>query len=195
MKLLRKLYNWVLSLTESKHSNWALFLLAFAESSFFPIPPDVLLITLSVGKPTKSFFYATISTIGSVLGGIFGYAIGYGIWEVIKGFFFRYVFSEVLFLKVQGLYQHNAFLAVFTAGFTPIPYKVFTIAGGVCHIGLTVFILASVLSRAARFFMVAGLIWKFGKKINNFIDKYFNLLTIIFTILLVGGFLILKKVF
>ncbi|MBI5573578.1 MAG: DedA family protein [Elusimicrobia bacterium] len=195
MKLLRKLYEWVLSLTESKHSNWALFILAFAESSFFPIPPDVLLIALSIGKPVKSFFYATISTVGSVLGGIFGYFIGYGIWEIVKGFFFRYVFSEQIFLKVQELYQHNAFLAVFTAGFTPIPYKVFTIAGGVCQIGLPVLIFASVLSRSARFFLVAGMIWKFGEKVKIFIDKYFNLLTIVFTVLLIGGFLILKKVF
>ncbi len=195
MTLIRKLYDWVLSLTESKHSNWALFLLAFAESSFFPIPPDVLLIALSIGKPAKSFFYATVSTVGSVLGGVFGYFIGYGIWEIVKGFFFRYVFREVIFLKVQELYQHNAFWSVFTAGFTPIPYKVFTIAGGVCQIGLPVLIFASVLSRSARFFLVAGLIWKFGEKVKIFIDKYFNLLTMIFTVLLIGGFLMLKKVF
>ncbi|MFH0948443.1 MAG: YqaA family protein [Elusimicrobiota bacterium] len=195
MKLIRKLYDWVLSLTKSKHSKWALFLLAFAESSFFPIPPDVLLIALSIGKPAKSFFYATISTIGSVLGGIFGYFIGYYVWEMVKGVFFHYVFSEVIFLKVQELYQHNAFWAVFMAGFTPIPYKVFTIAGGVCQIGLPVLIFASILSRAARFFLVAGMIWKFGEKVKKFIDKYFNLLTMLFAILLVGGFLILKKVF
>ena len=195
MYIVRKLYLWVLALAGSKHSNWALFSLAFTESSFFPIPPDVLLIALSIGKPAKSFFYATISTIGSVLGGIFGYFIGYVVWEAVKGFFFSYVFSEQIFLKVQQLYQHNAFLAVFTAGFTPIPYKVFTIAGGVCQIGLTVLIFASILSRAARFFIVAGLIWKFGEKVKFFIDKYFNLLTVIFTILLVGGFLVLKKLF
>ncbi|MBN1384279.1 MAG: DedA family protein [Elusimicrobia bacterium] len=195
MKFIRKLYDWVLSWAESKHSNWALFLLAFAESSFFPVPPDVLLIALAIGKPAKSFFYAGICTIGSVMGGILGYFIGYGIWEIVKDFFFNYVFSEQIFIKVQTLYQQNAFLAVFTAGFTPIPYKVFTIAGGVCQIGLAILIIASAFSRGARFFIVAGLLWKLGGPAKKFIDKYFNLLTILFIVLLIGGFFILKKIF
>lgn len=195
MKILRKLYDWVLSLSNYKHSNWALFLLAFMESSFFPIPPDILLIALSIGNPAKSFIYAAICTAGSVIGGILGYFIGYGIWEVVKGFFFTYVFSEQIFLKVQQLYQTNAFLAVFTAGFTPIPYKIFTIAGGVCQISIGILIIASILSRGARFFIVSGMIWKFGEPVKKIIDKYFNLLTILFTILLIAGFLVLKNFF
>jgi len=193
MKIFRQLYNWVLSWAESIYADYALFVLAFAESSFFPVPPDVLLITLNIGKPKKSFKYATICTAGSVLGGMFGYLIGYGIWQLVKNFFFKYVFSEQLFLKVQSLYQHNAFWSVFTAGFTPIPYKVFTIAAGVCEISFFMLVVASILSRGARFFLLSTLIWYFGAPIKKFIEKYFNLLTIIFTVLLIMGFLLLPK--
>ena len=194
MKLLKRLYDWVLSWANTPYGGTALFILAFAESSFFPIPPDVLLIALCLGNTKKSLFYASICTIGSVLGGILGYFIGFGIWHLVRDFFFTFVFSEKTFNYVQTLYQKNAFWAVFTAGFTPIPYKVFTIAGGICKIGLPILIIASSLSRGLRFFFVGGLIWKFGKPIKIFIDKYFNLLTILFTILLFGGFIVLKYI-
>lgn len=193
MKIFRNLYNWVLTWAESVYSQYALFILAFAEASFFPIPPDILLIALCMGKPVKCFFYATICTIGSVLGGMFGYLIGYGVWQVVKGFFFTYVFSENLFNKVQILYKENAFWSIFTAGFTPIPYKIFTIAAGVCEVSFLTLVSASILSRGARFFLVSTTIWKFGPSVKTVIDKYFNLLTILFTILLIGGFLILGK--
>lgn len=197
MKIIRKLYDWVLSWTESKHSNWALFLLAFAESSFFPVPPDVLLIALAIGKPKKSFFYAFICTAGSVLGGIAGYYIGYFVWGLVQNFFFSYIpgFTHEVFDLVVNYYNQNAFFYVLIAAFTPIPYKVFTIAGGVCRISLWTLIIASALGRAGRFFIVAGMIWKFGEAVKKYIDKYFNLLTILFTILLIGGFLVLKKIF
>ncbi|MEW6041793.1 MAG: YqaA family protein [Elusimicrobiota bacterium] len=192
MKYLKKLYDWVLSWANSPYATVALFLLAFAESSFFPVPPDVLLIALCLSRHLKSFFYSTICMIGSVLGGIAGYFIGYGIWQIVSGFFFKYVFSRQTFEYVQTLYRKNAFWAVFTAGFTPIPYKVFTVAAGVCEISVMTLIVASILSRGARFFLVGGLIWKFGSPIKTFIDKYFNLLTVIFTFLLIGGFLVIR---
>lgn len=192
MKLLKKIYDWTLKWAQTPYAVAAVFIIAVAESSFFPVPPDVLLIACCIAKSEKSFYYATICTIGSIVGGILGYLIGFTIWQVVKDFFFTYIFSQDVFFKVQNLYQKNAFWAVFTAGFTPIPYKVFTIAGGVCEIGLGVLIVASIFSRGARFFLVAGFIWKFGKPIESFINKYFNLLTIVFTILLIAGFIVVK---
>ena len=191
---LKNLMNWTLKWAESPYGTLALFIIAFAESSFFPIPPDILLIVLCLGRPGRAFFYSAVCTAGSVLGGILGYFIGYSFWALSSSFFFKYVpgFTPELFGHVQELYRQNAFWAVFTAGFTPIPYKVFTIAGGVFGIGLPVLISASAVSRALRFFLVGTLIWKFGKPIKIFIDKYFNLLTIVFTVLLVGGFVVIK---
>lgn len=192
MKWLRRLYDWVLAWAQKPHSQMALFLLAFAESSFFPVPPDVLLIALVIGLPSRAFRFAAICTAGSVIGGIAGYGIGFGVWELVQNFFFTYIFSREVFDKVSLLYQNYAFWAVFAAGFTPIPYKVFTIAGGVCKINVGLFLVASLISRAGRFFLVAGLLWKFGAPIKVFIDRYFNLLATAFTILLILGFVVIK---
>jgi len=201
MKIVRKLYDWVLHWAHTPYGLPALFILAFAESSFFPIPPDVLLIALAVSIPAKSFRFAAVCTAGSVIGGIFGYALGYKLWYNGNGdftpfanLFFTYIpgFTTEIFEKVRQMYNDNAFWAVFTAGFTPIPYKVFTITGGVCKINFTIFITASIISRALRFFLVAGIIYKFGSPITRWIDKYFNKLAILFTILLIGGFITVK---
>src|SRR3989338_7542589 len=189
---LRKLYDWVLSWAHKKYSSFALFVLAFTESSFFPIPPDVLQIALSVSKPKKSFFFALISSIGSVLGGIFGYFIGFFLFDSVGKLIIDALGYQPQFDAVGNLYKSYAFLAILTAAFTPIPYKVFTIAAGVWKVGLLPLITASVIGRSARFFLVATLIYMFGPKIKVFIDKYFNLLTIIFIILLVGGFIVIK---
>lgn len=189
---LRRMYDWVLSWAHTKYGGIALFVLAFAESSFFPIPPDVLLIALCVSIPTKSIRYAVICTFGSVIGGVFGYLIGYGLYETIGIIIIKAFHYQAQFNAVGELYAANAFLAVAAAGFTPIPYKVFTIAAGVWKINFTTFITASILSRGARFFLVAGLFYFFGPKIKVFIDKYFNWLTIIFFILLIGGFIAVK---
>ena len=192
--LLRKLYDWVISWAHNKYSSVALFILAFAESSFFPIPPDVLQIALSVSKPKKSFFYALVSSVGSVLGGIFGYFIGLKLWELLKNFFFSYIpgFTPAVFDAIKSKYELYNFWVVFTAGFTPIPYKIITISAGLFGISFAIFIIASTISRSTRFFLVATLIYFFGPKIKEFIDKYFNILTIIFFILLIGGFIIIK---
>ena len=192
MKWIRKLYDWVLHWAETPYGPAALFLLAVAESSVFPIPPDVLLIALALGLPRRSFYFAMLCTVGSVLGGMIGYLIGYQFWQWVGDFFFRYIFSEAAFQTVQNLYQKNAFLSIFISGFTPIPYKVFTISAGVFEINFLTFFLASLLGRASRFYLVAAVLFKFGTPVKNLIDKYFNLFTVIFTILLVGGFILLK---
>jgi len=197
MKAVRRLYDWVLHWAETPYGVPALFLLAFAESSFFPVPPDVLLIALCIAIPARSFRYALISSVGSVLGGVAGYAIGIGLWEVLSGFFFQYVpgFTEQVFAQVQQLFADYDFWVVFAAGFTPIPYKVFTIGAGVFEINFPVFVLASIVGRSMRFFLVAGLIYRYGSAMRNFIEKYFNTLTLIFMVLLIGGILLVKYFF
>lgn len=190
---LKKLYQWVLHWADTPYGMPALFLLAFAESSFFPIPPDVLLIALALSKPRKSLWFATVCSIGSVLGGMAGYGIGYFFWETVGQPIINLYQAQAVFAKVQGYYQQNAFLYVFTAAFTPIPYKVFTIAGGICQIRFWQdLVLASLIGRSLRFFMVAGLFYFFGPPIKQFIDRYFELLMIVFSILLVGGFVAIK---
>jgi membrane protein YqaA with SNARE-associated domain len=201
MKWIRNLYDWVLHWAETPYGPIALFAIAFAEASFFPIPPDPLLIALVLGARKKAFRFAMICTIASVCGGVLGYAIGYFAWWGIDGnfsplanFFLNNIpgFSVKNFLKVQELYQNWDFWVVFTAGFTPLPYKVFTISGGAFAINFFMFMLASVISRAGRFYLVAFLIWKFGPQIKGFIDKYFNWLAIAFTVLLIGSFVLIK---
>jgi membrane protein YqaA with SNARE-associated domain len=192
----RRLYDWVLHWAYTPHGAWALFLLALAESSFFPIPPDPLLMALCLGASKKALRFAGVATLASVLGGVVGYAIGAGFWEVADQFFFAYVpgVSPEAFARVQGLYDRYDFWAIFLAGLTPIPYKVFTISAGIFDIHLGVFLIASVTSRGLRFFVVAGLIHRWGEPMSRFIDEYFNLLTWLFGALLVGGFLVVELV-
>jgi len=194
MKVLRSLYAWVLHWAETPYGIPALFLLAFAEASFFPIPPDVLLLALCLAIPRKSFRFAAVATMGSVLGGVAGYGIGFGVWELVSGWFFSYIpgFSAATFQQVQNLFASYDFWVVFTAGFTPIPYKVITIGAGVFNINFPIFMLASVLSRGLRFFLVSWLIFRYGGAMRDFIERYFNWLSIAFMILLVGGFVLLK---
>ncbi|MFO7447151.1 MAG: YqaA family protein [Ignavibacteriaceae bacterium] len=203
MKLLRRLYDWVLSWAETPYGGLALFVLAFAESSFFPIPPDPLLIALVLGVTAKAYKYAATCTAASVLGALLGYTIGHFLWWTpsneftgIANFFFTNVpgFTVEGFFNVQRMYEEYNFWIVFTAGFTPIPYKLITISSGAFNISLPMFIVASLVSRGARFFLVAFLIWKFGPQIKTFIDKYFNWLAVAFTVLLIGGFVVIKMV-
>ncbi|MDP2600152.1 MAG: YqaA family protein [Deltaproteobacteria bacterium] len=193
-KPLRKLYDWVLSWAHHPAGTWALFMLAVAESSFFPVPPDVLQIALGLEKPKRSFWYATVSSAGSVLGGVFGYFIGLFLYESVGKDIIDFYHLQATFEKVGGYYQAQAFWWIFVAAFTPIPFKVFTIAAGVYHayVPLSILIVASAVGRPARFFLVAALIYFFGPRIKTFIDRYFNWLTVAFTVLLVGGFLLMK---
>lgn len=197
MIYLRRLYHWVLHWADTPYGMPALFLLAFAESSFFPIPPDVLLLALCISIPTRAFRFALVASLGSIFGGIAGYGIGVGLWELLAGFFFLYIpgFSEASFARVQQLFDTYNFWAVFTAGFTPIPYKVITIGAGVFHINFVIFVIASAISRSLRFFMVAWLIHRYGPAMRDFIERYFNVLTVLFMVLLVGGFIVVKQLF
>jgi membrane protein YqaA with SNARE-associated domain len=169
-------------------------LLSFAEASFFPIPPDVLLIPLCLGSLRKAFKFALICSVASVLGGLAGYAIGAFAWDGTSAWFFQYVpgFTAEKFDRIQEWYSEWGWPLVFLAGFSPIPYKIFTIASGVLGMALLPFILASAVSRSARFFLVAALVAKFGEPMKEKIDKHFNLLALVFGLLLVGGFLALK---
>lgn len=190
----RRLYDWVLHWAETPYGGPALFVLALAESSFFPIPPDPLLIALCLGAASKSLRFALIATSASVLGGMIGYGIGAGAWDLAEPWFYQYVpgVSPEAFEQVQVQYDRWDFWAIFFAGLTPIPYKVFTLSAGVFSINFGIFVVASVLSRSLRFFVLAGLIFKFGKPIASFIDRYFNLLAWIFGILLLSGFLVIE---
>ncbi len=189
---LRRIYNWTVGWAERPGSGWALFGIAFIESSFFPIPPDVLLLALCVGSPKKAFRFATICAAGSVLGGMFGYLIGFGAWQSVKGLFIPYVFSQALFDKVQTLYQGNAFLAILTAAFTPIPYKVFTVAAGVFEVNFWTLVSASIVGRSARFFLVGGILYFFGPSVKALLEKYFDWAAWALLALGIGGFVALK---
>lgn len=190
--MLKKLYDWVIHWAETKYGVPVMAFIAFIESSFFPVPPDPLLMALGLGKPKKAILYAIICSIASIAGGIVGYLIGWTIWESVSGFFFTYLFSPDTFNYVGEKYKENAFLAILGAAFTPIPYKVFTITAGVFKINLATFILASSIGRSARFLIEGSLIYFFGEKIRDFIEKYLNLLSIIFFILLLVGIYITK---
>jgi membrane protein YqaA with SNARE-associated domain len=194
MRPIHRLYDWVLSWAETPYGSPILFVVSFLESSFFPVPPDVLQIALSVSKPRRAFWYATVSLIGSVLGALLGYYIGFKFWEITQDFFFAYIpnFDQESFNKVKELYHTYDFWAVFIAAFTPIPYKIFTIAAGVCHISLFMLFFASIIGRGLRFYLVALLFFFFGSAIKVQIEKYFNYLVIILTILIIAGFVVIK---
>ncbi|MBI4147682.1 DedA family protein [Candidatus Woesearchaeota archaeon] len=183
---LRRLYDWVVSWGHTRYGTWALFVLAFVESSFFPIPPDVLIICLCMSNNNKAFWFAAVSTVGSVLGGLFGYVIGYAFYEALAKPLIAALHYEHYFNLVGQSFTDNAFLAIFGAGFAPIPYKVFTIAAGFWKIDLSVFVLASIVGRASRFSLVAGLMYFFGKRMSTFIDRYFNVLSLLLFIIVIG---------
>ncbi len=192
---IRKLYDWVLHWAETPYGSLALIILAFAESSFFPVPPDVLLIALAISIPKRSFFYAFECSISSVIGGIFGYLIGIALMDVIGWKIIDFYNARELFTQLFQKFNEYNFWAVLIAAITPIPYKVFTISAGAANATFWVFLVASVIGRSIRFFAVGTLIYFFGERIKNFIDKYFNWLSILFMVLLIGGFLLIKYVF
>ena len=200
--MIKKLYNWVLSWSDSRWGWLALFIIALCESSWFPIPPDILLIALCLGTTKKSFRFAGITLLGSIIGAMLGYAIGHFLWTTpageataIANFFYENVFSVESFENVGAMYDKYNFWIVFTAGFTPLPYKLFTIAGGMFDINFIMFLIASTVSRGMRFFLIGWLIWRFGQPIKVFIDKYFNLLATLFTVLLIGFFALAVSIF
>ena len=195
--ILKRLYAWVLHWAETRYGLPALFLLAFVESSFFPIPPDVLLMALCMGAPKRGFVFAFWCALGSVLGGMAGYYIGYAAEPFGRWIIFDLLHYGAAWDKVAVMYGENAFLSILTAAFTPIPYKVFTIAAGVFHeqVSLSTLVLASAIGRTGRFALVAGTIYFFGPPVKRLLDKYLELFTILFTVLLIGSFIAIKYLF
>lgn len=185
---LRRIYDWTLSLASHRHAMWALAFVAFIESSVFPIPPDVLMIAMIVARPNRAFLIAAIATVASVAGGLLGYWIGYGAFETLGRPVLEFYGKDAYFEQFQTRYNEWGAWAVLIAGVTPFPFKVITILSGVTALSLPVFIVASVVARALRFFIVAALLWKFGAPIRDFIEKRLGLVFTIFMVLLVGGF-------
>ena len=194
MVVIRKLYNWVLHWAATPYAIPALFIVAFIESSFFPIAPDVLLIAMGVAVPVGWLRFALVCSIGSVLGGMFGYLIGFQFMDLIGNRIVEFYHFQGKWDKIGLLYEEYNAWAVAVAGFTPLPYKVFTLSAGAFKINFPIFVLASAASRSARFFLVAALLYKFGPPFKALIEKYFNLFTIVFFILLFLGFFILKVI-
>jgi len=192
MTLIRKIYDKILSLSNGNQAMWALFIIAFAESSFFPIPPDIMLIPMVLAAPSKAWRIASVATIASVLGGYFGYIIGVFFFELIAEPLLSFYGYLEKFAEFQKYYHEYGAWIVFGAGLTPFPYKIITIASGAVHLDLFVFTIASVLARGGRFFIVAWLLKRFGAPMKAFIEKNLGWLSILFLILLIGGFALIK---
>ena len=210
--IVRRLYDWVLSWAETRYGTPALFIIAFLESSVFPVPPDVLQIALSTGKPQRAFWYATVNLAGSVLGAFLGFLIGALFWSATQDFFYNtHIIDRELFATVAGdekagierenpedakigLYQEHGFWAILISAPSPIPYKLFTIAAGVCGISLWTLFIASIIGRGARFYLVAAIMYFFGPTVKIWIDRYFNLLMLAFGILVIIGLVAIKVV-
>tara|TARA_A100001011_G_scaffold378719_1_gene443806 strand:+ start:502 stop:1086 length:585 start_codon:yes stop_codon:yes gene_type:complete len=192
MIIFRKLYNWTLDKSSKKEAPWFLSIVSFAESSFFPIPPDIILIPMILAKRTKAFIYASLCTLSSVAGGILGYIIGFLLFNSIGIFLINFYHLGDSVNEFKNYYNAYGAWIVIIAGFTPFPFKVITIASGLFQLNFIIFILCSIISRGARFYLVAGLLYLFGEKIKIIIDKYFNFITILFFILLIGSILMIK---
>ncbi|MCO4759989.1 MAG: DedA family protein [Myxococcales bacterium] len=191
---IRRLYEWVLGWADTPYGVLAMVLVSFGDSSCFPLPPDPLLMALVLGNRKKAWKFAAYCTVASVAGAALGYVIGSSFWHAAESVFIPTLFKCHHFLEVGNRYADNAFLAVFTAAFTPIPFKVFTISAGVYSdlVDFGTLIGASVVGRGARFFLVAGLLFFFGPPMRRFIEKHLEWLTLTFTVLLVGGIVIIK---
>ena len=192
MNFLKKTYNWTLEKAQHKNAKWYLSLISFAESSFFPIPPDILLIPMALASKARALFYAFMCTLFSVLGGILGYAIGYFFYNSVGIYIVDFYHLENSFNIFENYYKEFGILIVLGAGITPFPYKFITIASGVFGLNILLFIIVSIIGRGLRFYLIAILLYFFGEKIKLIIDKYFNILTIVFFILLVGSVFIIR---
>jgi len=192
MNYLRRLYDWILHWAETKYGVPALFLLALAESSFFPIPPDILLIPMILAKRLQAWFYALICTLSSVAGGICGYTIGYLFYTSIGSIITNAYGLTNSFDVFQCYYNQYGIWIVLGAGFTPFPFKVITIASGMFNLNIVLFVIIATIARGLRFYLIASLLFIYGNVIKNLIDKYFNLMVTLFFILLVGFVFLLK---
>ena len=191
-KMMKDIYDWCMSLVSGKWALPVLCAISFIESSFFPIPPDLFLIPLILTCRSKAFKIALYTTLSSVLGGFFGYAIGYFLYDVVGIPILEFYNAVDKFETFKSYYNNYGSWIVFGAGLTPFPYKIVTIASGVTGLNLFVFGIASVLSRGLRFFLIAWLLWKWGEPMKRYIEKNLGWLSILFFVLLVGGFLLVK---
>jgi len=190
--MIRALYSWTLSLTESRYALWALAVVAFIESSVFPIPPDVLMIPMIIARPNKAWLIALVALVASVLGGLLGYYIGYGLFETVGRPVLEFYGKDAYFEEFRTRYNEWGAWAVLVAGVTPFPYKVITILSGSTALNIWVFMVASIIARGIRFFFVAALLWKFGAPIRDFIERRLGLVFTVFMVLLIGGFVLVK---
>ncbi|MGI9402210.1 MAG: YqaA family protein [Rhizobiaceae bacterium] len=193
--MIRALYDWVFSLARHKNANWALAGVSFVESSFFPIPPDVLLIPMVIARRQKWIFLALLCTIASVLGGILGYFIGAFLYQQVAEPIFNFYGYMDRFDRFSEIFSNWGWWFVFIAGLTPFPYKVITISAGLAGLSLPVFIVASIVSRGLRFFVVSALLYAFGEPIRKFIEERLGLMFTLAVILLLGGFAAVKFLF
>lgn len=193
--MLRRLYDWTLSLASGRHAEKTLAGVSFVESSFFPIPPDILLIPMIIARPDRAWRLAFIATVSSVIGGFFGYAIGYFLFEAVGQPILQFYGIVDKYDELRHLFDEWGAWIIIVKGMTPIPYKFLTITSGALHFDLAVFALASVVSRGLRFFLVAALLWKFGAPIRDFIEKRLTLVLTLSLVILIGGFVVIKYLF
>lgn len=191
--MFQKLYRWTLSLAKSQHAPWALGAIAFAESSFFPVPPDTILVPMSLAKPKSAWTYALICTIGSVLGGLLGYAIGAFLYETIGKWLIQIYGYGNRVDELRTLYAHWGWAVILLKGFTPVPYKVVTITSGLLAYSLPLFIFLSVVTRGARFFVIAVLLMRYGESVHALLDKYFGWFLGILAAVTAAGFVIAAR--
>ena len=190
--MIRRLYDWTLSLAQSEHALWALAFVAFLESSIFPIPPDIIMIPMIIARPNRAFLIATVALIASVLGGLLGYYIGAGLFESIGQPILDFYGKADAATQFNEHFKAWGVWAVLIAGITPFPFKVITIMSGWTGLSLGVFIISAIIARGLRFFIVAGLLWKFGTPIRDFIERRLGLMFTLFIALLLGGFYLVK---
>jgi len=193
--MLKRLYEWTLEKAGHRHAERWLGAISFAESSFFPIPPDIMLIPMCLAKPERAFRYALICTIASVVGALLGYAIGYFLLETVGQAILDFYGLGGRFESFAAQFNEQGWIIVLLAGFTPLPFKVITIAAGATAMPLYVLIAAAVIARSARFFLVAALLWKFGEPVKRIIDRHFGLITTAVAIVGVGGFIAIRYLF
>ena len=186
--MIRALYDWTLGLAQSRHALWALAFVAFIESSVFPIPPDILMIPMIIAAPRRAFLIAFVATVASVLGGAFGYYIGAALFEQVGLPVLEFYGKTGSFAEFQARYNDYGAWAVLIAGVTPFPYKVITILSGATNLSFPVFMLASVVARGLRFFLIAALLYRFGAPIRDFIERRLGLMFTLAVVILIAGF-------
>lgn len=193
--MLRRLYDWIIAQAEHPRALWILAVVSFMESSFFPIPPDVLLIPMVLANRPRAWKIAATCTTASVIGGLLGYGIGYGFSETMGAWIIRLYGLQGAMDSFQAKFAEYGLWVILIKGLTPIPYKIVTIASGLAHFDLKIFILASIATRGARFFLLSALLYFYGEPIRAFIEKRLTLVTTVFAVGLIGGFIVLHYVF